>query len=503
MLRVLAESGRGGRLERKGVMFDAVAALAEEKHFKYVMIALVNKQLTEARTIVTWGDGGFIDNFTYSLLDTPCATIVSREACFYSSDIQALFPNDKMLVEMGVESYQGAPLVDRSNQVIGLLAILDVKPMAEDMATQLILESMVSRITVELEHDDVTHQLVQLAHYDGLTQLPNRSLLSDRFLQAQAHSERTDSLLAVCFLDLDDFKPVNDTYGHDVGDLLLQEVAKRLLDSIRRDDTVARLGGDEFVLLIDEVATAEECELSLDRVIHALSQPYEIAGESLRISASIGYSLTIAAMGDLDALIREADQAMYDAKKQGKNKYNAFNSELDQQSTERHSKLSEIQQALRHGQFKLFYQPKINMRTGKVYGAEALIRWIHPDRGMIPPLDFLPFIDATSTEVDVGEWVINEALQQMDIWQKAGVDLEVSVNISSFHLMSGNFVMSLQQSLQQHAAIKPSSFQLEILESSVLGDIDSISGALQECRDNLGVKLALDDFGTGYSSLTH
>ena len=503
VLRVMAE-GNKRNVEDHDVFHTIVKELAIAKGIQFVFVAKINpnnRMLLD--TLAVWGGDDFVENFSYPIENTPCKNILSGEMFFYPDNIQDHFPDNDFLVGMGMASYFGVPLKNSQNKVIGLLSMVDSQPMKDRSSSERLMMSLAARAAIEMERVEATQELTQLAHYDALTGLPNRSLLSDRFLQAQAHSERTDSLLAVCFLDLDDFKPVNDNYGHDVGDLLLKEVAKRLLDSIRRDDTVARLGGDEFVLLIGEVATAEECELSLDRVIHALSQPYEIEGESLRISASIGYSLTIAAMGDLDTLIKEADQAMYEAKKKGNNTYSAFNSELDQQATERHSKLSEIQQALRHEQFQLFYQPKINMRTGKVYGAEALIRWIHPDKGMIPPLDFLPYIDATHTEVDVGKWAINEALRQMDVWQKAGVDLEVSVNISSFHLMDGGFVMNLQHSLEQHSAIKPSSFQLEILESSVLGDIDSISGTLQECRDTLGVKLALDDFGTGYSSFTH
>jgi len=356
---------------------------------------------------------------------------------------------------------------------------------------------------------DITHsknqqeKLSLMAHYDVLTGLPNRALFADRFIQAIAHSKRTKHQLAICFLDLDNFKPINDNHGHDVGDQLLVEVARRITDNIRDEDTVSRQGGDEFALLLNDLESFAQCEQTLHRIHHALAQPFLIDDIPHKITASSGVTLYPNDDGDIDTLLRHADQAMYQSKLEGKHRYHLFNPEHDKLTAQRHHQLDEIEQALANHEFQLYYQPKVNMVTGDVFGAEALIRWIHPEKGLIPPLDFLPLIDSTDLELQVGDWVINQALQQMERWLAQGIKLEVSVNIASHHLQSGAFFTNLEAALAQHPAIDPHYLQLEILESSALSDLQAISSIIKTCQEALGVNIALDDFGTGYSSLTH
>jgi len=356
---------------------------------------------------------------------------------------------------------------------------------------------------------DITHnkqqheQLSLMAHYDLLTNLPNRALFADRFNQATAHSKRTTTQLAICFLDLDNFKPVNDTYGHDVGDQLLIEVAQRIKSNIREEDTVSRQGGDEFTLLLGDFTSLTPCEQTLKRILSTLAKPYQVNNQSITISASLGVAFYQPEGSDIDTLIRHADQAMYQAKLAGKNRYHLFNSEQEQLLSKKNQRLNEIQQALLHNEFKLYYQPKVNMSTGKVYGTEALIRWIHPEKGLIPPLDFLPLIEETQLEILIGEWVIEQALAQIESWKKQGLSLKVSVNIASYHLQSVSFISQLTKALSKHPTVNPNNLQLEILESSSLGDTQIIRNIIQSCQNTLGVKVALDDFGTGYSSLTH
>ena len=346
-------------------------------------------------------------------------------------------------------------------------------------------------------------ELSQMAHYDVLTGLPNRSLFVDRFHQAVAHSKRTEKKLAICFLDLDNFKPVNDNYGHDVGDQLLIEVAARIIESIRDEDTVSRQGGDEFTLLFNDIESFAQCEQTLARIHNALAQPYIIDGSSHNITASSGVTLYPDDDGDVDTLLRHADQAMYKAKLAGKHHYQFFNPETDLKIIEKHHKLDEIRQALVNDEFELYYQPKVNMVTGKVFGVEALIRWFHPEKGLIPPLEFLPSIEGTDLEIKIGNGVINKALSQIEFWNNRNITLEVSINISSQHLLSEFFYEDLKAALARHPAIEAKYLQLEILESSVLGDLNTISDMIKTCQNTLGVKVALDDFGTGYSSLTH
>ncbi|MFW5451081.1 MAG: EAL domain-containing protein [Methylophagaceae bacterium] len=353
------------------------------------------------------------------------------------------------------------------------------------------------------ERRKAEEKLMLMAHYDALTQLPNRMLFADRFKQAVGHSHRTGTMLAICFLDLDNFKPVNDNYGHEVGDQLLIDVARRLEKTIREEDTISRQGGDEFTLLLRDIESFSQCNQMLERIRHALVQPYIINDYPHKISASIGATIYPLDNAELDTLLRHADQAMYQAKLTGKNQQQLFSTISDQKIIQKQTQLQTIDQALTNNEFQLYYQPKVNMRTGKVFGVEALIRWIHPEKGLIRPLDFLPIIEDSDLEIQIGGWVINEALQQLDNWQQQGIKLEVSINISSHHLKSAIFLDQLNEGLEKHPDVNSQNLQLEILESSALGDLNTISSIIKSCQNALGVNVALDDFGTGYSSLTH
>lgn len=345
--------------------------------------------------------------------------------------------------------------------------------------------------------------LEQMAHYDPLTLLPNRTLFIKRFNQAVAHADRAKNALAVCFLDLDNFKPINDNYGHDAGDKILVEVAKRIKSTLRSRDTVSRQGGDEFTLLISDIYDFADCEDILKRVHDSLAQPYMLDGISHTITASTGIALYPNDHGDLDTLIRHADQAMYQVKLAGRHGYRLFNKEEDQQTIKNHHKLNEIINAICNDEFELYYQPKVNMKTGEVFGVEALARWQSPEKGMIPPIEFLPILEGTAVEIQFGQWVLNSAIRQLSQWQKAGLTVEVSINISSYHLQSDNFIEDLKTILAKYEHVDTHYIQLEILESSVLSDLTTISNTLNICRDMFNLQIALDDFGTGYSSLTH
>ena len=346
-------------------------------------------------------------------------------------------------------------------------------------------------------------KLSLMAHYDLLTGLPNRALFTDRFHQAIAHSKRTKAYLAVCFLDLDNFKPVNDNYGHEVGDQLLIQVAERIKAGLREEDTVSRQGGDEFAFLLNDIESYEHCKHTLDRLHRSLAEPYIIDGYAHKISASTGVTLFPTDNSDIDTLLRHADQAMYQSKQAGRNRYQLFDTQDDQDTVNKHHRVAEIKHGLINNEFTLYYQPKVNMVTGEVFGVEALIRWLHPEKGLIPPLSFLPFIDGTDVEILIGNWVINKALEQLQYWNQLGIGLEVSVNIASHHLRSDRFFTQLADALAEHSTVNAHSLQLEILESSALGDLDAISNIINTIQNKLGVNVALDDFGTGYSSLTH
>jgi len=351
---------------------------------------------------------------------------------------------------------------------------------------------------------DQQKQLEHLAYFDVLTGLPNRRLLADRFSVAVSQTQRDGKSLAVCYLDLDGFKNLNDRFGHGVGDQLLVEVAARLTDCVRGGDTVARLGGDEFVLVLAGFDHETETEVVLNRILASLSAPFSLEGNAVQISASVGVSLyEEQTADDLDTLLRQADQAMYLAKQAGRHRWHVFDVERDRAVQEHQEKRESVTLALRQGEFRLYYQPKVNMRTGAVIGAEALIRWQHPDKGIVSPAEFLPLVqDSVELSIAVGSWVIGEALRQMDIWRQMGLTIPVSVNISAHHMQHPEFVPDLMRELARYPALTPELIEIEVLESSALDDIARASAVIRECRQR-GVPVSLDDFGTGYSSLTY
>lgn len=345
-------------------------------------------------------------------------------------------------------------------------------------------------------------QLEHMAHYDTLTGLPNRVLLADRLQQALGHCERLQTTLAVVVMDLDGFKSVNDDFGKDAGDELLMVLARRMGEVLNNGDTLARIGGDEFVaVLVGEDAT-QRFEPLLERLLQAASTAVPLLGQSLRVSASMGVTLYPQDRTDVDGLLRHADQAMYLAKQAGKNRYHLFDTAQDVAATTQQQTLEHIRQGLIAQEFVLHYQPKVNMRSGKVIGAEALIRWQHPQRGLLAPGVFLPVIENHPLSVDLGEWVITAALQQMSQWQAQGMDIAVSVNIGARQLQQENFASRLAALLAANPDIPPARLELEILETSALEDIAWVSQVMGTCQA-LGVRFALDDFGTGYSSLTY
>ena len=356
-----------------------------------------------------------------------------------------------------------------------------------------------SDITLIKQHQQ---RLEHLAHYDALTQLPNRMLLGDRLQLAMSQTERNGKILAVCYLDLDNFKPINDQFGHAAGDYLLIEVSQRLKTCTRAGDTVSRLGGDEFVLLISNLSDLHECEQAIARVTSALGHPFHISSHSVAISASIGITLYPQDNSDPETLLRHADQAMYAAKQAGRNRHHLFDPEHDRRARARREELGRIRQALANKEFRLYYQPKVDMRKGHVVGAEALIRWQHPERGLLLPDQFLPTVDGNELGIEIGNWVIAEALRQIEAWNATGLHQTISINISGDHLQHKGFTRQLSQLLAAHPGVSPGQIELEVLETAALEDIATIAQLFVECRQ-LGVNFALDDFGTGYSSLTY
>lgn len=345
-------------------------------------------------------------------------------------------------------------------------------------------------------------QIEQLAHYDLLTGIPNRVLLIDRLQLAIAQSQRNQQLLAVCYLDLDNFESVNERFGHKAGDELLIDVTHSITRTLRPEDTVARIGGDEFVFLLQELQCIEECEHTLHHLLKAISTPMLLRNELMIISASIGITIYPEDDSSPEILLRHASQAMYQTKQENKNSFHFYNVELDRQMHAHRTALNRIEQALLNGEFELYFQPKVDTQQGMVFGAEALIRWQHLERGLVMPKEFLPLIENHEFAYRLDAWVIDRALSHIVHWQTLGLQLKISINVSAHSLQSLNFVEKLQTALTRHIGVNPNLFELEILETEVLNDLHKTSKVIRACQA-LGVQFALDDFGTGYSSLSY
>ena len=360
--------------------------------------------------------------------------------------------------------------------------------------------ALFSDITLLKEREQ---ELEHSAHYDPLTSLPNRTLLADRLHQGIAQARRRGSLLGVAFLDLDGFKVINDLYGHEAGDQLLVAVAANMKQTLREGDTLARMGGDEFVAELLDLVDVEASAPMLARLLAAAAEPMQYGDLTLQVSASLGVTFYPQVENiDADQLLRQADQAMYQAKQAGKNRYHIFDAVQDSRVRGRYESLEFIRRALVTGEFVLYYQPYVDMRKGMIIGAEALIRWQHPDKGLLLPAVFLPVIEDHPLAVDIGEWVIETALVQIEIWLAIGLNIQVSVNVGARQLQQTDFVERLRGLLAAHPGVSPSCLKLEVLETSALINMTKVSQVIETCR-GMGVMFAMDDFGTGYSSLTY
>ncbi len=363
--------------------------------------------------------------------------------------------------------------------------------------------SLVADMTQDFVERKRAEQRIEfMAFNDVLTGLPNRELLLDRLKQAISVTRRSDRLLAVCYLDLDGFKPVNDRYGHHLGDVLLIKLAERLSQELRSGDTLARLGGDEFAILLNGLHTIFDGESIVSRILESIRQPFDIDDHHILVSGSIGVTFCPPDKVDADTLLRHADQAMYKAKDAGKSVFRLFDPVQEHKVRTHRRSLQEFERALRDGQLTLFYQPRVDLSSGKTVSAEALLRWHHPEKGLLPPDSFLPLVEGTPLEIALGEWVLQTALKQHREWVGQGLKLPVSINVSPRHICLHDFSRYLERLLSDYPAGMAKNLELEVLETTAVSDTACLVRAMADCA-KLGVHFSLDDFGTGYASLTH
>ena len=395
----------------------------------------------------------------------------------------SLKPNCVLIRRDGVESAiedSSAPIHDRHGTVTGAVMVFHDVSIARAM----------------------TLKMSYLAQHDSLTDLPNRVLLNDRLNEAIHLSSRYRRKLALIFLDLDHFKHINDSLGHVVGDRLLQSVARRLFTCVRTSDTVSRLGGDEFVVLLWEVRQAQDAALTATKILEALRLPHHIEDHELHITASIGIVTYPDDGTDAETLLKRADLAMYHAKDAGRDSFQFFKVEMNARAIQRRSVEESLRHAIDRNELVLHYQPKLDLATGEVIGAEGLIRWHHPERGLVSPKEFISVAEDCGLIVPIGRWVLREACQQARTWQVSGESaLCISTNVSPVELRSPGFVAAVRSILAE-SGLEPRLLELELTEAVLVDESRSIGNVLSELKE-IGVRLALDDFGTGYSSLPH
>jgi diguanylate cyclase (GGDEF)-like protein/PAS domain S-box-containing protein len=373
-----------------------------------------------------------------------------------------------------------APIHDRKGQVIGAVIVFHDVSAARAMS----------------------FQMTYAAQHDVVTNLPNRVLLKDRISQAIALARRQSRSIAVLFLDLDRFKYINDSLGHAAGDKVLQSVSKRLLAAVRGSDTVSRQGGDEFVILLSEIAYPEAAATSARKVLISLNAPHSIEGKELHVNACIGISVYPEDGEDAETLIKNADTAMYHAKERGRNCFQFFKAEMNLKAVERQSIEAGLRCALEKKEFLLHYQPKVNLDTREITGIEALIRWQHPDRGLLLPAQFVPIAEDCGLILQIGRWVLREACGQARAWQDAGLPpVRIAVNVSPIEFRDSGFVKGVRTILSE-TGLEARYLELELTEGVLMADAKSTDSLLQELK-TMGIHLAVDDFGTGYSSLSY
>ena len=413
-----------------------------------------------------------------------------QDAAFYADMWRNLDTHDYWQGEIYNRRKSGEAYVER-------LTITTIRDGAGQPANYVGIFSDITIQKIQAEHLD------KIAHYDPLTGLPNRRLLADRLQQAMARSRRDGTRVAVVYVDLDGFKAVNDEHGHEIGDRLLVAIGRRMQLAVRELDTVARIGGDEFVVVIGDIRPPEDCLSLIARLLECVREPAFIEDAQVCVTGSLGVSFYPQDEDiNADQLMRQADQAMYRAKDLGKNRYCVFDSAGHRSALDRNSQLEEIERAIAKREFVLHYQPIIDLRTGRLNSVEALVRWMHPERGCLGPGEFLPLIEGHPLTIPLENWILGEALDQHQRWLDAGWDIAVSVNMSGTQLHQRDFVQRLRTALATRPRVDPRRLKLEVLETSALHDIAHVSRTISQCAE-FGVSFSLDDFGTGYSSLRY
>ncbi len=434
-----------------------------------------------------------------------CGTAAFRAEAVIVADIM----NDPLwdefreqAAEHGYRSCWSTPIMSHQGKVLGVFAMYSTTVREPTEAENRVIDAATRIAGIAIERKLAEDQVHFLAHHDSLTGLPNRLLLIDRLAQAILHAQRYDGSVTVVFADLDNFKLINDSLGHNAGDELLKAVAERMTRSVRATDTVIRLGGDEFVVvLIDEANNADAMPTTVERIRAAVAQPMLIRGQSLQVTCSMGIATFPNDGEDADTLLRNADTAMYQAKNAGRDNFEFFTPGMNAKVHERLSMREELRAGLARSEFYLEYQPQVDLRSGRVFAVEALVRWRHPTLGVVPPDKFISLAEESGLIVQLGDWVLSEACRQNKAWQDAGLpSINVCVNVSARQFREKNWVHRVRRALAE-SGLQARFLELELTESLLMDNVEQAIATMKELQ-TLGVQFAIDDFGTGYSSLS-
>lgn len=477
-----------------------------------------NDELKTIRPVAQCGyEHGFLDSIKISWDDNewgrgPTGTAIRTGTTVVNSDTlrnPKLNPWRQAATERNYHSSISLPLATKDH-LIGALNIYSSESDAFSTKEISLLEELANDLAFGIEtlrtralHNMAEKKLEFLAHYDLLTSLPNRTLLRDRFEQAAAIADQEQSGVAIFFLDLDNFTHINDSLGHVYGDKLLVSVANRLKQCIRKTDTLSRQGGDEFAILLSNINDVESIEEIIQGIVSSFTEPFDIDGYTLNITFSAGISVYPHDDKSFDSLLKHADTALYHAKQSGRNIYRFFSGQMNNDALEYIQLQGQLHNAIKNQELQLHYQPQIDTNTGKIIGAEALLRWYHPEQGLIPPGKFIPSAERSGLIIPIGEWVLNEACHQAQQWRKTHhlPSLVVAVNLSALQFKRGNLVETVTQALEQ-SGLPAQHLELELTESILLHDVNDVRNTLLSLK-KMGVRLSIDDFGTGYSSLSY
>ena len=434
-----------------------------------------------------------------------CGTAMYRRRPVIVTDVLSdpLWEDYRPLAQQfGLRACWSTPILAASGKVLGSFAMYYREVRSPSLAETRLLELATHIAGIAIERHETERRISYMARHDTLTGLPNRVLLEDRVAHALARASRNQQGVGVLFIDLDHFKHINDSLGHHFGDRLLLLASARLRACLRGGDTVARLGGDEFVICLPDLSLTADAATVAEKVLHALAQPLELEGREFQLGGSIGISVFPGDGEDAEALMRAADTAMYHAKAKGRNQYQFFTAALNEAAQQRLSMLVELRQALQREEFELYYQPQLSLKNGVIVGAEALLRWRHPERGLVSPAEFIPQLEESGLIVNAGAWVLRQACRQARAWQQAGLlPIQVAVNLSAQQFQRGDIVQTVTEALQEFD-LEPGCLELEFTESVIFENTEPVISAMHALKQ-LGVSLTLDDFGTGYSSLAY